>query len=116
MSVEVKVDLAPLMRIVDEANVQQARGALTQVVSEDCAQYVPVLTGALQASGREGTNVREGTITWGKEYASHVYNRDYPGSTKNPNAQPHWVEYAKQLHGDTWAKRAAEYLFGGYLK
>jgi hypothetical protein len=116
MAVDVEVDLRGFDIALSEASKSRALGVTTKVVSDDTANYVPVDTGALQSSGRMGTDVSSGVIEWDKEYANIVYNRDLVFSAGNPNGTPQWFEHAKKDHMGEWAEIALRELFGDYLE
>jgi hypothetical protein len=121
MRFTITTDFAGLNKVFSEANVKLARGNLTREVLADTDPFVPYDTGTLSDGPKLGdTDVGEGTITWTQPYAAIVYNMDpariHQRVKGHPLATSHWVEHAAKLHGGKWAKDAARFVFGEYLR
>jgi hypothetical protein len=110
-SVDVDIDLSPMVKAFGDANIKKAVGLVAQTIGDDSNEYVPVATGALQAS--MNVDVDKGEVSWGKEYADIVYNADHVISAGNPLGTPHWVEVAEKAHLKDWSELAIRTLVGG---
>lgn len=89
---------------------------LSEIILQDCNQYVKVDQHGLEQSALIHSIPKEGKLIWQTPYARRQYWEIRTAHTDvNPQASWKWCEVAKRLHFDQW-QRQAQKLFEGNLK
>lgn len=89
-----------------------ALGVTAENVLEDCREYVPYDSGALQGSGETRLTDDSAFVEWGgtadtSRYAREQYYNAHNHATGQnaihaPRASDHWYEHARSDRGDEW--------------
>lgn len=81
----------------------RAQKWLDNEVLKDSAPFVPRLTGELERSGIDGTEIGSGLLVYNKVYAAKQYYGHFTHSTQaHPAATRLWFETAKGINKSKW--------------
>lgn len=106
MSVKIKISETGIKATIDNA-WESGLEMLSSQILRDCNKYCKEDTGMLIMSSLIHSDLKKGLLIWNTPYAARQY---YAIQTayKDVNSQAswRWVELAKSLHGETWARQA----------
>ena len=81
-----------------QARFSDAQKFVDNEVLRGCEPFIPLLTGMLIMSGRLGTTVGSGEVSWIAPYAWHqYYSKRKPGSQTGPLRGPFWFTRWKPI-------------------
>lgn len=108
MTISVKVDLAGLKAM--GSRVKTARKLLVHAVAMDSSKYVPVDTGSLHDSVKEGDD----SVEWTERYARYAYRQPpRPGpNRRGTTPRSEWFEAAKATKLKRWERVVADAVCG----
>ena len=141
MHVTVKTDRARIRARI-KAGISYMLPIVTENVLSDCNRYAPQDCNILRASAAvnteirdkypikektpeeklalldaaEGSNIKEGRITWDVPYAKKRYFVGKPSEDENKHASIMWCEAAHDAHGKDWQKAAQKAFSTGMGK
>lgn len=104
---KVSVDLTGVKKTFSAENLEKAQELFAERVAFDTNQYCPRDEGTLHDSQPISSDYKKGQLIWDTPYAQERYNADSVRDVLNPDAHPHWAEYAKSQHLDSWKKFAS---------
>ena len=92
----------------------RAQKWLDNEVLKDSAPFVPRLTGELERSGIEGTEIGSGLLVYNREYAAPQYYGNFQHSKQaHPQATRLWFETAKSINKAKWTAGVKKIGGGG---
>ena len=110
--VTVQVDLSGIEARLGEAAMREKQAAFARRVAFETRDYVPVETGALQASEPVNSDYEAGKVEWNTPYAGYVVAMPESSIKKavNPNARANWPQAAKSERLGAWQDFARQLM------
>lgn len=106
MSVKITINEGKIRATID--NVwESGLEMLSSQILRDCNYYCKQDQGNLIMSSYIHSDLKHGKLVWATPYAARQYYEITTAHTDvNPNASWKWVEVARRLHKDEWARQA----------
>ena len=107
MSVRINVNTSQIQQRVNHPLDERGMEMLASQILRDCNKYCKEDTGTLIASSMIHSDLKNGKLVWQTPYAARQYYEIRTAyKDVNPEASWRWVEVAKGLHYNTWARQA----------
>ena len=107
MSVTIRLNMAQIQQRTGNPLGERGMEMLASQILRDCNKYCKEDTGMLIASSMIHSDLKAGKLVWQTPYAARQYYEIRTAyKDVNPEASWRWVEVAKGLHYNTWARQA----------
>ena len=107
MPVKIKINESQIRRKVDKPFSERGLEMLSSQILDSCNKYCKKDKNGLINSSLIHSDLKHGLLIWQTPYAARQYYEIRTANTDvNPNASWKWVEVARRLHKDEWARQA----------